>query len=361
MMHFSKKKKVKDSKLKLEGVKAEVRNNQALLASKEFDLQLLEQESKKLSQTDRDLGSRIREADEALQAMLADRKDATDRGNELEEKAREYEALLAQIEQEVNQLKADASDHSTKNTKGLFDNLGANNPEIKKLQGDLAQAEKERDQALNKLEKMEGAWIESVEEVSKEAGRLVADSGDSKFRKEVEKLLKDIVDTSHRSADLYQNLEVTNQQINLYKIIDHNELATDFANDVNVRNAHLLNEENAVKIEINKGVDELGAKHTAVEAEQNKIPPLQQKLEELLNQRAEYEAFLDDLVQIKQIWDEEDAERERKYQKDLATYNKRIEEINREIKSIQGQFNDINNSIKKLKPQVEELQNEYKT
>ena len=353
--------KVKDSKAKLEAVKTEVRNNQALLASKEFDLMLLEQESKKLAQTDRDLGSRIRESDEALQAMLADRKDATDRGNELEEKAREYETLLAQIEKEVNQLKSEVSENSSKNTKGLFNNLGANNPEIKKLQGDLTQAEKDRDLALSKLEKMEGAWIESVEEVSKEAEKLVADSGDVKFRKEVDQLLKDIVDTSHRSAELYQTFEVTDQQINLYKVIDHSQLAADFSKDVTERNTHLLNEENVVKTEINKGVNELNTKHAAVEKEQNKIPSLQQKLEELLNQRAEYEASLDELIQRKQIRDEEDAERERKYQRDLAAYNKRIEEINREIISIKEQIKEISKSIERLQPQVNDLKVEYNT
>lgn len=353
--------KAKETKLSLEGVKAEIRNHQCDLAKKEFDLQMLEQESKRLNQRDRDLGMRVREADEALQAMLADRKDANDRGRELEDRAKEYEQLLAQIEQEVNQLKSDAEGQKEATEKDLFKNSGTNNDEIQKLQTELDHAERERDDALNKLEAMEGAWVSSVEEVSTEAEKLAADAGDLKFREEVQGLLKDILDSSNRSADLYKELEESDQKINLFKIVDEDKIAKEFAQDVKDRNTRLVNEEEAIVGEINNGISALDEKIKSVEDEQNKIPPLQEELERLLNERNELEVMLQELIVRKQQKDDEMADRERKYQTSLADYQRRIDEINREIKKVQGQIDDVNKTINNLRPQIDDLRVELET
>lgn len=348
----------KESKDKAEGVKVQIRANQAEVAAREFDLMLLEQESKKYGQIDRDLTMRIREGNQALDAMLGDRKDASDRGNELEARVSQYEALLEQIEREVNELREESDKRSKTDTKGLFANLGLNNPEIKALQSDLSKAEAERDQALDNLERMEGAWIESVEEVSKEAEILAADSGDKRFRTEVEQLLKDIVASSKRSADLYQNLEATDQQITMYKIANHNEIAHEFAADVKERNKQLITEEEDVVNEINLGVNELNEKIQAAEAEQQIIPPLQDRLDDLLRERAELESLLEELILRKQQREKEDEERERQYQRDLEAYNKRIDEINKEIKQLRGQIADAQKTIDNLRPVIADLQND---
>lgn len=353
--------KVMDLKLKAEAAKADVRNCQAQLAAKEFDLQLMENESKMLALKDRDLGMRIRATDEALQAMLGDRKDANDRGQELEDRVKEYESLLIQLEKEVNQLRTEVGDQSGDNSKGLFANLGANNPEILKLQGELSKAEGARDEASKRLEKMEGAWIESVEEVSKEAEKLAADTGDAKYRNDINGLLKDIVASSQRSADLYQNLEITDQQINLYKIVDHTQLGNEFSKDVNDRNGHLINEENAIIEVVNVGVNNVDSKNVQVEEEQGKIPLLQERLEELLRERQEMELLIEELSTRKEQREREDAERERKYQKDLADYNRRIAEIDREVKQVRTELKETTTAVERLTPQISELEYEYET
>ena len=216
--------KLKQSRDQIEDTKSNIRDNQAKLANSEFDLILLEQESKSLGQVDRDLNDRLREASQALEAMLGDRRDAADRGNELEQRAQEYEQLLSQIEQEVNELKAEAAARGNTGTQDILGDITSGGPEIKKLQEDLAKAEADRDQTQQNLEKMDGAWIQSVEEVSRQAESLVGDSDDNRFRNEVDGLLKDIVASSKRSADLYEDLEATDQQINMYRIVNPDTL-----------------------------------------------------------------------------------------------------------------------------------------
>lgn len=353
--------KSSEAKLKLDAVKAEIRGAQCELAKKEFDLQQLENESKALGQLDRDLAMRLREGDEALQAMLADRKDARDRGNELEARAKEYEELLAQIEAEVNALKAESEGRQDNSGKDLFQNSGHNNPEIKKLSKDLDDAERERNEALDKLEAMKGAWVESVEEVSTEAEHLAADNADDKFRKDVQALLKDILDASNRSADLYQTLETTDQQLTMYKIADDNELAKELAKDIEARNKRLGAEEESVITHINNGVTALEEKIQLVDNEQSQIPPLQAELERLLRERDELQALYEDLVRRKQERQDLEDERERQYQLELAAYERRIAEINKEIKKLQDQINECNNAIKNLKPQIEDLKEELET
>jgi hypothetical protein len=352
--------KAKDGKHSLEGVKAEVRKAQVDLARKEFELAELEHESEKLGLLDRELGMRIREGEEALQAMLADRKDAADRGNELELRAKEYESLLAELEAEVNSLKA-SSEGQGDSAKDMFKNSGQNNPDIQRLQIELDQAERERDVALNRLEAMDGAWVESVEEVSKEAERLAADSGDDKFSKDVSKLLKDIYDASNRSANMYQTLETTDQQINLYKTVDENQLAREFAIDVKDRNTRLEKEDKVVVDRINEGVTALEAKIQEVENEQSRIPALHARLEELLRERDDLQNLYDELLARKDQRIKDDDERERKYQRDLAEYNRKIEEINREIKKVKGQIDEVTTTIRNLQPQISELDDELHT
>jgi hypothetical protein len=352
--------KTKDGRHSLETVKAELRKAQVDLAKREFDLAELEHESEKLGLHDRELGMRIREGEEALQAMLADRKDASDRGNELEQRSKEYETLLFELEAEVNELKV-SSEGQTDPVKDLFKNSGQNNPEIQRLQGGLDQAERERDEALDRLERMDGAWVESIEEVSIEAERLAADSGDDKFGKDVAKLLKDIYDASNRSADMYQTLETTDQKINLYKTVDETELTKEFVKDVKDRNSRLENEDKVVVDRINEGVTALESKIQQVENEQNKIPDLHQKLDELLRERDELQSLNDELLDRKDQRIIDDEAREKQYQRDLAEYNLRIEEINKEIKKLITQIDEVQKSIKYLKPQISELQEELET
>jgi chromosome segregation ATPase len=349
--------KAKDSRIALEGVKGEIRKAQVDLAKKEFDLAMLENESQKLGELDRELGMRIREGEEALQAMLADRKDASDRGRELEDRANEYERLLAALEEEVNALKAESEGYTDAASQDLFKNSGKNNPEIQALSQDLDQAERDRDQAQNNLEAMEGAWVQSVEEVSTEAEKLAADSGDDKFKRDVQKLLKDILDASNRSADMYRTLEVTDQEINKLRAVDSSILAQDFAKDVQNRNTRLENEDQVVVDKINALQDKINQ----VEDEASKIPPLQEELDELLRQRDELLALYEELVQRKAQRDREDEERERQYQRDLAEYNRRVEEINREIKKLRSQIDDSKKQIINLQPQIEDLKEELQT
>lgn len=353
--------KSKDAKNKLDDTKVEIRGLQCQLAEKEFDLQQLENESKRLGQLDRDLGMRIREGDEALQAMLADRKDAKDRGDELANRAKYYEDLLAQIEKEVEGLKADSESRKDVDGKDLFKDSGLNNPEIQKLQKELDDAERGRDEALNKLEAMEGAWIESVEEVSKEAEKLAADTEDTKFNKDVQKHLKDILDHSNKQADLYQNLEILDQEINLCKIGDSNEIASEFAKDVKIRNDRLVKEEGQVAGDIETAAEASSRKENEIQQEADRIPGLEETFLRLLRERDDLHYQYEELLRRKEERDYQEGENEKRYQKELAEYERRMKQFKQEIKQLKDQIGDTTNAVNNLKPQIEDLEDEYDT
>ena len=353
--------KTKDKKLALEGVKAEVRDAEGRLAKKEFDLDQLEKEGGNLANQDRDLAMKIREAEDALKAMLADRQDASDRGKELEDRTQEFEKLLGDLEAEVNELKASSEAQGDSPDKDLFKNFGKNNPEILRLQEELDEAERGRDEALNNLEAMEGAWVESIVEVSTEAENLSGDNKDSKFKKDVQLLLKDILEASNRSADMYKILETTDQKINTIKLADDSSLAAAFAKDVKMRNTRLENEDKVVVDYINEGVSSLEVKIKKVEEEQGKIPPLQRQLEDLLKQRDELQMLYEELLYKKEVLIKANDEAERKHQRDLAEYERKIEEMNREIVRVKSQIESTTQSINNLRPQIDTLQDELET
>jgi chromosome segregation ATPase len=359
---LSQQSKVKDVRIKLEVARAEIRDAHCDLAAKEFELNNLESESAMLADQDKDLNMKIRESEEALQAMLADRKDASERGAELEARASEYETLLAKIEAEVNELKAASEKQKELGiSQDLFASSGKNNPKLMSLQDELNKAEAERDDALNRIEAMEGAWIESVEEVSKEAEKLVADPQDSKLGKDVQKLLKDILDASNRSADHYKVLEITDQKINLMKAADKDALLAELAKDIKARNKRLSDEEKVVVDNINNGVTSLEKKIGMVDKEQSKIPQLQDKLEKLLREREELILMIEELTLRLKDKEGEEAERERKYQRELQEYNRRVEQINVEIRKLQSQIAESNSTIKNLQMQITQLEEELET
>ena len=353
--------KIKGVKVKLDSSKAEIRSAQCDLAAKEFELANLESESKELAQQDRDLNMKIRESEEALQAMLADRKDANDRGTELDDRANEYEQLLIQIESEVDELKKDAESKSQITIQKDVFSSSTNNTEFQKLESDLEQAENDRDAMLEKLEGMEGAWIESVEHVSKEAENLVADPGDSKFNKNVQKLLKDILDASNRSADLYQDLEITDQQINLNRTVDTSAMTAEFANDVKLRNNRLESEEKETVDLINIGVESLEAKIKTFDKEKGKIPALQNKLDELLMERDEMVTTIEEYTIRIEEKQAHGSQQDQRYQSDLNTYNERLEEMNYQIKELKRKIGDTNTSIMNISAQISALEEELQT
>lgn len=93
--------KIRDKKIEIENQNALFRNNAALLASKEFDLSLLELEKQKIENSIQNLINRQRQSEETLSEVVSQRQEIQADTKSLENEIKKYESLIDVLNREV--------------------------------------------------------------------------------------------------------------------------------------------------------------------------------------------------------------------------------------------------------------------
>jgi len=193
--------KIRDKKLEIENQKAAYRNNEAVLAARNYELWMLELERDKLDNSIKSLIDRQKQSENTLKEVQGQRAGIQANSRELENEIRRYEALIDTLNREIGDR-----DPVGKGKRKAQNEKKAKVPITSS--GEISRSAKERELAVKSLDSVEDKWNKRLTKVAHEAQKLVSPSEvEQEQRAEIDWLLKEIDAASKRTIDLQLKLD----------------------------------------------------------------------------------------------------------------------------------------------------------
>lgn len=155
--------KIRDKKIDIENQNALFRNNAAILASKEFDLKLLELEREKIENSIKNLIDRQKQTEETLDDVVRQRKAIQGDTHDLESEIKKYESLIDVLNKQTSERERSAAGKK----RVIGDKKGFKIPTSGTAE--IQRSANEREKALKALDSIDEKWQKKLTRVAHEA------------------------------------------------------------------------------------------------------------------------------------------------------------------------------------------------
>lgn len=280
--------KIRDRKLEIEDQNSIFRNNTAVLASKEFDLKLLDQEKNKVEKSIQKLGERQKDQEFTLQEVKTQRESIQSDTKILEDEIRKYESLLDVL----NRESGDANKKKRKTQTGV---KKGKSPVT--IAFEIGKASGDRERSSKNLDNVEEKWQKKLIKVAHEAEKLVSPSEiESEQRTEIERLLKEIQASTMRSVNMNAKLDDLKSSIKQEETLGITKLTEQAYEEQAMKASQFAENERLIEEELEESSHSLNLKTRQIKKEESHIKDLHAKLESLEQDKRDIDEEIEDLT-----------------------------------------------------------------
>lgn len=352
---------IRDKKILIESQNAAYRNNAAVLASKEFDLRLLEHEKKKTDRSINNLQKRQVDTDSALQGVKSKRNQISRDSAALEEEIRKYESLIGVLNKEIEDTDIKAKVQKRKPKVGSGTGTRPSRASATTPSFELSKAADDRERARKNLESLEDKWNKKLNKAAKEAQVLISpNDAEAEQRDEIARLLNEISSSQDRSLDLNGRLDIINAAIQQEKALGLGKLTDQAMNEAGDKNEQYQQNEALIQRELDDVKRAITVRQRSIQKQEVVIKDLHSQLQDLEYEKNGLNEEIEDLTALV---DDPAPTPERQRSPRRAALNKKqleyeaaLAKQQREEASLSGKSEEMRIELEKKKAMMLELQ-----
>lgn len=290
---------IRDKKIAIENQNAAYRNNAAVLASKEFDLKLLEHERKKTDRAINNLQRRQQDTDSAISDVKARRAQIARDSAAIEEEIKKYESLIGVLNKEIGDTDIKAKTQKRKPKIGSGTGTRPSRASATTPSFELGKAADDRERARKNLENLEDKWNKKLNKAAKEAQVLISpNDAEAEQRDEISRLLNEINSSQQRSLDLNGRLDVINAAIQQEKALGLGKLTDQAMNEAGDKKNDFLQNEALIQRELDDVKRAITVRQRSIQKQEVVIKDLHSKLQTLEYEKNGLNEEIEDLTAL---------------------------------------------------------------